>query len=99
LINRDEPDYSGKALSIGNADGPIPSYLGSQYGRPAFRAHPSAYVAWMLVIGGLAVLPLVLVAVPLAVRAGWRGNRLAWLVLPFAAVDVAAAVAMGSPFL
>jgi hypothetical protein len=63
---------------------PVPSYLSSHYPPRRFRSFPSAAGTWMLAVGAFFVL-----AIPLAVRAGVKGNRLAW-----AAVVVAATFAV-----
>jgi hypothetical protein len=57
----------------------VPSAFTSDYRRPPFLPYPSAWLAWLLVLPTFALLLPALVAVPIAVRAGLRGNRLAWL--------------------
>ena len=60
---------------------PVPSYLSTHYGRPRYRPYPSAAYAWRLGTATLFLLVPVLVAVPLAIRAGIGGNRWAWVAL------------------
>jgi hypothetical protein len=73
--------------------GAIPSFA-TDYRRPAYHPYPSAAYAWLLALAGLALWLPAFVAVPIAYRAGRRGNRSAWFALAFAI-----AVAVGYPAL
>lgn len=64
-------------FGVGGA-GPVPWKLGMEY-QPKYRPHPSAMLAWYLAVASFFLFPLALIALPLAIRAGLRGNRSAWL--------------------
>jgi hypothetical protein len=89
---RDDGGYTdddwAKIYGEGGA-GVVPAGFSIDYRRPAFKPHPSAWLAWLLVLPTLFFLVPVIVAVPIAARAGIRGNRLAWLAV---AANLVAAV-------
>lgn len=64
----------------------VPSSLSTHLGRPTFRPYPSAGTAWLLALLGIALFVPALIAFPIAVRAGLRGNRSAWLAAAFSVV-------------
>jgi hypothetical protein len=63
----------------------LPWKMGMEY-RPRYLSYPSAALAWFLATISLILFPVAFVAVPLAVRAAVRGNRLAWLAAVWALV-------------
>ncbi len=73
---------------------PIGSKMAMEYDPPRFRPYPSAMVAWYLAMVSLIFFPAALVAVPLAVRAGRQGNRLAWLAAVVAVVALSLNIAL-----